>query len=101
MFQVYILDCGETKASAQLVRAREPGIEYYVEHCHDLFYILTNYPDGGNYQVSNFVVIRVSCSFGNVKEFKCDPGQYKSTMKCYKLLNANEARDSNHITHSG
>ena len=49
--EVYILDSADTKASAQLVRAREAGIEYYVEHCDDLFYVLTNYPDGGNYRV--------------------------------------------------
>ena len=51
VFQVRILDCRDGKASAQLVRAREPGIEYYIEHCHGVFYILTNYPDGENYQV--------------------------------------------------
>ena len=51
IFQVYILDSADTKASAQLVRAREAGTEYYVEHCGDSFYVLTNYPDGGNYQV--------------------------------------------------
>ncbi|XP_028410328.1 prolyl endopeptidase-like isoform X2 [Dendronephthya gigantea] len=49
--EVYILDSADTRASAQLVRAREPGIEYYIEHCRVLFYILTNYPDGGNYRV--------------------------------------------------
>ena len=51
ILQVYLLDCGDAKASAKLVRAREAGTEYYVEHCGDLFYVLTNYPNGGNYQV--------------------------------------------------
>ena len=55
IFQVYIIDSADSKGFLQLVRAREPGIEYYVEHSQDSFYILTNYPDGGNYQVCNFL----------------------------------------------
>ncbi len=35
-----------------LVRAREERVEYYMEHGHDVFYILTNASDHHYYQVT-------------------------------------------------
>ncbi|PHZ09537.1 uncharacterized protein RHIMIDRAFT_246132 [Rhizopus microsporus ATCC 52813] len=44
----------------QLIRAREPGLEYYVDHHHDRFYVLTNADNA-----KNFKLVQV---FDNVKD---------------------------------
>ena len=49
---MHILDATDPDALPRLVRPRKTGIEYYVEHHYGTFYILTNLPDGENYQVS-------------------------------------------------
>ncbi|XP_046847304.1 prolyl endopeptidase-like [Xenia sp. Carnegie-2017] len=49
--EVHLLDPKDVHATAKLVCSKQPGIEYFIEHCNGLFYILTNHPDGGNYRV--------------------------------------------------
>ena len=46
------LDAQTGSCEPLLVRPREEGVEYYMEHGHnDIFYILTNAPSGCYYKV--------------------------------------------------
>ena len=36
----------------ELVRRREPGVEYYIDHAHNRFYILTNAGEDREYKVT-------------------------------------------------
>ncbi len=35
-----------------LVLQRQPGVEYYLDHAHNRFYVLTNFGSDGEYKVS-------------------------------------------------
>lgn len=40
--QVYIMDSTNLSGGIQKIRERVPGVQYFVEHHHGFFYILTN-----------------------------------------------------------
>lgn len=43
-FQVYIIDATNPHSQIQRFRKRESGVQYFLEHHHGLFYVLTNAP---------------------------------------------------------
>ena len=49
--------------SLELVRQREPMIEYYIEHAHDKFYIFTNIGTDREYKASITKIYLSACLF--------------------------------------
>eukprot|EP00742_Colponemidia_sp_Colp-10_P008004 GILJ01008636.1.p1 GENE.GILJ01008636.1~~GILJ01008636.1.p1 ORF type:complete len:776 (+),score=84.22 GILJ01008636.1:21-2348(+) len=49
--EVYLLDMAESNPNPILVERRQPGIEYYLEHRGDKFYIITNADGAENFKI--------------------------------------------------
>jgi protease II len=45
------MESRDLSTDTKIVKPRLPGVEYFVEHAHDRFYILTNCGHNGEYQV--------------------------------------------------
>lgn len=46
--QVYIIEAANPSGGLQKIRERVSGVQYFLEHHHGVFYILTNAPLCGN-----------------------------------------------------
>ncbi|XP_077237637.1 prolyl oligopeptidase family protein [Tasmannia lanceolata] len=63
--EVYVVDATNPHSGLQCVRKRVPGVQYFLEHHHGFFYLLTNAPSevmsrvGGDYHLAR-------CSTGNL-----------------------------------
>ncbi|XP_058112464.1 uncharacterized protein LOC131255693 [Magnolia sinica] len=59
--EVYVIDATKPQDELQCVRKRVPGVQYFLEHHHGFFYILTNAPLEGTYPVAgDYHLVRCS-----------------------------------------
>ncbi|KAH9301184.1 hypothetical protein KI387_012767, partial [Taxus chinensis] len=65
--EVYFMDSTDIATGLQRIRRRETGVQYFVEHHHGFFYILTNAPLGDiKVVMENYYLARCSvCNIGS------------------------------------
>ena len=74
--QVWLMRSHDLSRDPELVRGRRPNVEYFMEHAHNRFYVLTNTGTTGEYQVCVCVRVCVCvhvCVCACMRACMCDP----------------------------
>ncbi|XP_057870330.2 uncharacterized protein LOC131076988 isoform X2 [Cryptomeria japonica] len=82
--EVYLMDSADITTGIQRIRKRETGVQYFVEHHHGFFYILTNAPLGDNKMVmDNYYVAK--CSVGKIGSNEWQDGKQLEDLNSWFL----------------
>ncbi|XP_021912299.1 uncharacterized protein LOC110826029 isoform X3 [Carica papaya] len=65
--EVYVIDATNPQAGLQRVRERVSGMQYFLEHHHDFFYILTNAPSSENIECSGHEYYLARCRVEDIQ----------------------------------
>lgn len=62
-----MIDATNPQAGLQRVRERVSGMQYFLEHHHDFFYILTNAPSSENIECSGHEYYLARCRVEDIQ----------------------------------